>query len=338
MFYMLLESIYIYGNIDENIDILVYTSTSFVEIIKQHYLYSENIKFEVNDTYDSIDKACKARLDLFHLKSINNYSKILYLDTDILIKNDIKKIFDVVKEDVLYVLEEGGINISNSYKTEDPYLSHDNWGCLLFEMNNELNNYDDKSAFTSGILLFNNCEKIKMLFDKTNEHIISCPYKFGNHDQPFIIYNAFKYNLYNNKILKESCVNNDLNVTNDKSIHHFPGGPGVYDHKLYNMSIFMYNLKLHTLYSNIHNVKNNINIINKSYSWEDTSITFLENNKMNALGDGQYVELNTIFGFHFVLTDFGSTKYTLIFNDDYTEFTSIANHNNEINKRKQILI
>jgi len=343
MFYMLLESLYIYGNMDDNIEILLYTSTSFMEIIKTHYLYNENIKFEINDTYDSVDKACKARLDLFNLKSIDNYSKVLYLDTDILIKNDIQKIFDVVKEDILYVLEEGRIDISNPYKTEDDFLSHDNWGCLLFQLNNELNNYDDKSAFTSGILLFNNCEKIKMLFDKTSEHILNSPYKFGNHDQPYIIYNAFKYNLYNNKILSETCINNNLDVTNDKSIHHFPGGPGVYENKLYNMGVFMYNLKLHTLYhklyhiSNDNNIKNNINIINKSYSWDDTSITFLENNKMNALGDGQYVEVNKILGFHFVIADFGSRKYTIIFNDDYTEFTSIANHNGEIKKSVQLL-
>jgi hypothetical protein len=58
---------------------------------------------------------------------------------------------------------------------------------------------------------------------------------------------------------------------------------------------------------------------------------------MNALGDGQYVELNKIFGFHFVLADFGSIKYTIIFNNDYTEFTSIANHNGEIKKSVQLL-
>ena len=69
MFLLLLESILLYGNLDNNTNILVYTSTKFMNIIKQHRLFNnEKIKFEINDTYDNIDKACKSRLDLFNLK------------------------------------------------------------------------------------------------------------------------------------------------------------------------------------------------------------------------------------------------------------------------------
>jgi hypothetical protein len=64
MLYLLLESIFIYGNLDENTNILIYTSTLFMNIIKQSHLFnSEKIMFEINDTYNSIDSACKARLD-----------------------------------------------------------------------------------------------------------------------------------------------------------------------------------------------------------------------------------------------------------------------------------
>ena len=103
MFFLLLESIFIYGNLDDNTHILVYTSTQFMNIIKQSHLFSEKIKFEINDTYNNIDKSCKARLDLFNLSSITNYNKILYLDTDILVKDNINKVFDTCKEDILYV-------------------------------------------------------------------------------------------------------------------------------------------------------------------------------------------------------------------------------------------
>jgi hypothetical protein len=74
--------------------------------------------------------------------------------------------------------------------------------------------------------LKNHCEKIKDLFDKINEDIVERPYDFICYDQPYIVYNAFKYNLYNNKILKTLVVNNDNNIHSDKVIHHFPGGPG----------------------------------------------------------------------------------------------------------------
>jgi len=259
MFLLLLESIIIYSNLDNNTNILVYTSTQFMNIIKKSYLYNDKIiKFEINDTYDNIDKACKARLDLFNLSSVKNYNKILYLDTDILVKDDINKVFNVCKKDILYVLEEGSIIHKDS---------RDFYGTVLF--GNEVNKYDDKSAFTSGILLFNNCEKIKNLFFKINRDIINRPHDFYCHDQPYIIYNAFKFNLYNNKILKSLVVNNDDNINSDKVIHHFPGGPGIYVHKISQMKVFLNNLNK--------NYKNNMMVF-------DSNKKTIKNTKFPLIG------------------------------------------------------
>ena len=274
MFMLLLESIFTYGNVDININILVYTSTPFMNKIKNSHLFNnEKIQFEINDTYDNIDKACKARLDLFKLSSIKNYNKILYLDTDILVKDDINKVFDVCKEDILYVLEEGEINSNTNY-----------WGYILFC--NEFDNYNDKTAFTSGILLFNNCEKIKNLFNEINEDIIRRPYNFSCFDQPYIVYNAFKYNLYNNKILKTLVVNNDNNIHSDKVIHHFPGGPGVYQHKIDAMTIFLNSMKEHYNQSIIYSIMSNrftmvseerlTNLYNQCKKFNNTNYSFLE--------------------------------------------------------------
>jgi hypothetical protein len=132
------------------------------------------------------------------------------------------------------VLEEGAIGDINS-------IHGDSWGKTLF--GNEIKNYKDKSPFTSGILLFNNCEKIKDLFNKINEDIINRPYNFNCFDQPYIVYNAFKYNLYNNQILKSFAVNRDINIHSDKVIHHFPGGPGEYHNKIDTMTIFLNKIK-----------------------------------------------------------------------------------------------
>jgi len=231
MFFLLLESIFIYGDLDHNTKILIYTSTIFMNKIKQSHLFNdEKIIFEINDSYNSIDKACKSRLDLFNLHSVSNYNKILYLDTDILIKDKINKVFDVCKDDIIYVLEEGKIDNNCDY-----------YGKTLF--GNKIMYYQDKSAFTSGIILFNNCEKVKSLFSRINEDIQNRPHMFSCYDQPYIVYNAFKYNLYNNKILKALVVNNDPNIHSDKVIHHFPGGPGVYQHKIDAMTIFLVSLK-----------------------------------------------------------------------------------------------
>jgi len=257
MFILLLESIFIYGNIDDNTNILVYTSTSFMDIIKKSILFNdEKIKFEINDTYYDIDNAFKARLDLFNLSSIKNYNKILYLDTDILIKDDINKIFDVCNEDILYTFEQGDIDNPNNY-----------WGEKLF--GNEVNNYNDKTAFTSGILLFNNCEIIKDLFCKINEDIINRPCIPYFYDQPYIVYNAFKYNLYNNKILKPFIIEFDYSIHTDKVIHHFAGDPGNGTIKKEVMNKFLSELKDYTINNNINLAKKYINehlldIINNS--------------------------------------------------------------------------
>jgi len=59
--------------------------------------------------------------------------------------------------------------------------------------------------------------------------------------------------------------------------------------------------------------------INKSYNWENSHITFLDNFKMDAFGEGHYeiMDKQTVVAF------FGGRDHTIIFNDNYTSFTSI---------------
>ena len=123
----------------------------------------------------------------------------------------------------------------------------------------EVINYTDKTAFTSGILLFNNCANIKSLFNKIKEDIANRPYHFICYDQPYIVYNAFKYNLYDNNMLKLLVVNDDHNIHSDKVIHHFPGGPGNYYHKLVSMNTFLNSIKDFTITNNIIKTKEYIN-------------------------------------------------------------------------------
>jgi lipopolysaccharide biosynthesis glycosyltransferase len=228
MFYLLLESILNYGNLDDDTHIVIYTSTEFMNMIRQSHLYHGKIVFEINDTYTSIDLACKARLDLFQLACISNYNKILYLDTDIIIKDDINRVFEICNEDILYTLEEGSITSKEEY-----------WGRSLF--GDEITKYKNTSAFSSGILLFNNCERIQYLFEKIKEDIIKRPHPF--HDQPHFVYNAFKYNMYNNNLLKLVAVNNSYNINSIKVIHHFPGNPGLHAHKITIMTEFLNRIK-----------------------------------------------------------------------------------------------
>ena len=247
MFYLLLESLFIYGNLGANTHIVVYTSTLFMNIIKNSHLFNENIIFEINDTCDNIDKG---RFDLFNLPSIVNYDKILYLDIAVLVKGDITDVFNVCKEDTLYVLEEDEINCTRNF-----------CGKKLFE--NEMNDYSSKTVFATGVLLFNNCERMKDLFDKINEDMIKRPYNFKCTINPYIVYNALKYNCYNNKSLKDFVTVRNLNIDSNKVIHHFPGGnvSGEYKYKIKRMTVFLNNIKDKTI--NIHIAKTKKYINNK---------------------------------------------------------------------------
>lgn len=234
MLYLLLDSIYTYGSLKDGCtEIVVYTSTRFMNMILKSPFYKEFVRFEINDKYTNVDKACKARLDLFDLPIIQKYSKILYLDTDIIVKGDLNVVFDLCTQDILYVLEEGFILSDTDF-----------WGKSLFLTAGDLHVYDkNTSAFTSGILLFNNCNKIRDLFSNIKNDIIARPHQFYCHDQPYIIYNAFKYGLYDNQLLKEYVVNNDHSVNSNKIIHHFPGDPGLHQHKIKHMFTFLDGLK-----------------------------------------------------------------------------------------------
>lgn len=219
---LLLESINLFSKINSNTtNILIYTSTEYMNIIKNKHFDNNNILFYINDNYTNVDLACRARLDIFDYDNINKYDNILYLDTDILIQDDIQKIFNIIDDNVLYAVEEGNILDNNIF---------DYWGKTLF--GSDIYLYDDKTAFSSGVLLFKNTIEIKNLFTQIKNHIKERNNSFPPFDQPYIVYNAFKLKLYNNKKLN-----------NNNVIVHFYGGVGVCDHKLIEMNNYLNNLK-----------------------------------------------------------------------------------------------
>ena len=226
MLYLLLESVYFSGQINDNTKILIYTSTPFMNMIKESDLNSDVLIFHTNDTYKTLDTACKARLDLFSIPCVKNFKKILYLDTDILIIKDINPIFDLIQDDKMYAVQEGNIADGRGW-----------WGLTLFQ--DEINNYDDKVAFSSGILLFNNSTSMIELFQNIKKDIDNRPQGTNFHDQPYFIYNAFKHNMINKRRLELTCGINDDNIFSMKTILHFAGCPGVYEKKIPRMRNFL---------------------------------------------------------------------------------------------------
>ena len=58
-----------------------------------------------------------------------------------------------------------------------------------------------------------------------------------------MVYNAFKLNLFDNKILKLYAVNNNYNINSNKIIHHFPSIPYVHRWKMELMTQFLNDIK-----------------------------------------------------------------------------------------------
>jgi hypothetical protein len=216
------------GGLDANTDILILTHPTYKSEI-------ENAAKELNLVvqfffieFNSLFHSAYARLFLYEWKSIQLYGTILYLDTDILINGVLARIFALpIEPDCLYALEEG--TIGSSF-----------WGGDLFDFST----WDPAApGFTSGVLLFKNSPGIQILFHDTIQHIHHDLYIEGKRipdclEQPYIIYNAYKQNKYNIKVLKDYVENNPV-CPGNKIIYHFPGGPGGFVSKYTKMLNFL---------------------------------------------------------------------------------------------------
>jgi O-methyltransferase len=185
---LLLMSLKFYSTTN-SFDLLVLTSPEFKGSVQE--LSSKfDLKIQtMTINLTTIFQAACARLNIFSYENISKYQKILYLDTDIIIKGDLAQIFNIEIKDVLYGIESG-------------YINSPSFGNQFFNFKN----IDSaKTGINSGTLLFNNCLNIRDLFSRIQGHINAftdagqaAPYCM---DQPFINFHAIRNGLYNNQIL-----------------------------------------------------------------------------------------------------------------------------------------
>ena len=225
---LLMSSIYKHSS---NIQILISTSPTFQPIIEKE-LSSIHlpIVYQILDLH-TLTEASSSKLNIFQYKDIDLYTKILYLDTDVLINSDINVLF------------EQEISAHKLYALEENVISDINHGSQFFRTSN-INK--DVTAFSAGILYFHNSPAMKALFRDINKHMaeyiektkISKIYKLVCHEQPFVIYNAIIQNKYDNQFLKNYVENNPSTVDLSKIIYHFPGHTGNYENKYEKMTNF----------------------------------------------------------------------------------------------------
>ena len=235
---LLLESIHTFGKL-ENAHILIYTTDELKSKIENVVPNGLPVVFETNNRILTKQQACHARTDFFTLPTViqNRYKKVIYLDTDILVLRPLQPLFDIITDPVLYALEEGILE-------RDTIVKHggfDYWGASLFGM--MFPQYEGRSAFSSGILLFANIPVIEFLFRniKTLSNSVDNPYLHG-FDQPYFVYCSMVLEIYDNQKLKKYAVYTtpfeNMSELPEVILVHFAGGVGVHGHKLVAMQEF----------------------------------------------------------------------------------------------------
>jgi hypothetical protein len=225
---LLILSIYRNGNIQQTTtDILIITSPLFQPLIQKKL---EKIKLPIRyyllDLHTLMESSC-CKLRIFNYEHIDKYQKLLYLDTDVLINSDMNVLFDrIIPDNKLHTLEEGS-------------LGDDLWG-LFFDKST----IDPATpAFSAGVFYFTNSPVVKAVFEAANAHINSYMKTHqgppGCLDQPFVVYHSFMHNAYDNQFMKPYLENNPSQVTPERIIYHFPGGPGSFRNKYLKMTHFL---------------------------------------------------------------------------------------------------
>lgn len=240
---LLINSISLYSNIDtKTTKLLIMTSSTFYPLIK-NILTDYNslpINYFILDMVDTLMESSCCKLNIFHFPLIDNYKKIIYLDTDVLINNDINNLFNInIDSDKLYALEEGTIGNPAGY-----------WGLQFFDFSRFDKN---QPAFSAGVLYFCNSPEMKLLFNDIQMHIQSHTSNglplTACLDQPFVVYNAITQGKYNNQLMKLYLENNPTSIRDEMIIYHFPGGPGNYSSKYdkmtacFNMMLKIFNTR-----------------------------------------------------------------------------------------------
>ena len=302
---ILLLSLKFYSS-TESFDILVLTSPEFKNSVEE--LSSKfSLKIDIMTiNLTTIFQAACARLQIFSYKNITNYEKILYLDTDIIIKSDLAPIFNFQLNDILYGIESG-------------HLYSPSFGNQFFDFKK----IDaGKTGLNSGTLLFNNCLQIRDLFSRIQGHInaftdagATVPYCM---DQPFINFHAVRDELYDNQLLNPyvSLYEGTDNVANYSTsiICHFSFPIGNFWSKYERMVKFLVKLADADIPCDIESIKNKV--VGNSYSWGYNFIKFTSSELQTTWGNGIY----EIKGNNCIIANWNGCHHFLKFNNEYTEY------------------
>ena len=231
---LLLESLQKYSPLDSETDLLIFTSEDLLDHVEHLKSYGFELKVQTF-SFKTMHEAGCARLHIFDFKEIDNYEKILYLDTDILVQGNLMRLFDCLEEDKLYATKE-----------YDVYgAGH---GGYFFDFR-KIDKKQD--SLNSGTLLFYNSAAIRRIFKDIHTHIRNLVGKNTLWplcmDQPFLSYHFIKNSMCNlDSLFPLICLKGErpAELLESHCIIHFVWPIGNALHKLQRMLEYGLNSKV----------------------------------------------------------------------------------------------
>jgi hypothetical protein len=222
-----LRSIAENAGLGSNADILIITTNQFRDKIEGQIGNICQLKYHIIYVEDTLMEASCAKTRIFSYEFIDNYDKILYLDTDVLITRELNTLLGTdISDNKIYGLEEG-------------FIGHAYWGGDFFDFSKFDKNMP---AFSAGVLYFKNSPSMKDLFIRIRTHIVQSGTVPVCLDQPFVVFNAVYTDRYDNKLLK-NYIEDNPKFMGKASICHFSGGPGQFSSKYEKMCNFYLNIR-----------------------------------------------------------------------------------------------
>ena len=97
--YNQLDSIYTFGNLNDNTDIILYTSETYKNKIIDSHLINDRVNIQLfnnNPSYRTL------LLDQFDLPILKEYNKVLYLDINVLVHGDLNQLLNSIEDDKVF--------------------------------------------------------------------------------------------------------------------------------------------------------------------------------------------------------------------------------------------
>jgi len=198
------------------------------ENIKKKLIFNnERIKYHIFDIVDS-NRASGNKLRIYEY-DILKYDSILYLDTDILIFEDINPVFnETIKNDNFIISTEG---------EKSEIINRHHAGPLLTSKEKE--KYKYINGINAGVFLFKNTIKnINILKETYKKYIYGERYEC--YEQPYFNYSLLKENNFDFFLQKYISHNGYHEIEKNKPIIHFCGGPGNYKLKMEKMNQYKF--------------------------------------------------------------------------------------------------